>query len=483
MKTNVKLLSAIALIASACTTGSMVRSSSYSDDVYFTPGDNPPVVVNTLPPNKQQVTRPGITTESRQQEAGKIVDNYNLEKKDGNLESDNYVYNDETSESDTTYESDEEAKFLINNYDDPEEISYTTRIRTFYNPYCYDPYWDSYYTPGWGFNWNMGFGGWGGGFYSGWNNPFYYGGFYDPFYSYGYGGFYPYGGYYGGYYGGGYWGGYYGGGYGGGHWGGYTDNRDRFYGRQNYTGSGRSNAVRYSGSRGTALGSSTINTGGRGQLGTSGTTRRSADVLNGGGTRQQAGTAGSTRQAGTRYTVDPNVTRSGNLSGQSGTRSAETLTNLRRGQSANYQRGGINATNPTTRQSSSGSSQNYTPTYSRPRTNTQATYNSGTTRQYARPQSSGNSGSNVSRSYSRPQGSGSAGTVGRSSAGSSYQRGSSSSSGSNAQSAPTRSSSSQSYSAPSRSSSGSSYSGGGSSSGSSSGGSSSGSSSGGGRRR
>ena len=47
MKTNVKLLSAIALIASACTTGSMVTSSGYTDDIYYSPGDNPPVVVNS----------------------------------------------------------------------------------------------------------------------------------------------------------------------------------------------------------------------------------------------------------------------------------------------------------------------------------------------------------------------------------------------------------------------------------------------------
>ncbi|HZK96975.1 MAG TPA: hypothetical protein VFC67_22440, partial [Prolixibacteraceae bacterium] len=254
MKTKVKLLSAIALLASACTTGSMVTSSSYNDDVYFTPGDNPPVVVSTAPSSARQVKRPSTITESRQEEAGKIVDNY---QKEGDLDSTDYVYNDE---SDTTYESDDEALYLINNYNDPEEISYTTRIRTFYNPYAYDPYWDSYYSPGWGFNWGIGFGGgyYGGGyggFYSNWYNP-YYGGWYNPWYSYGGWGGYPYGG--GGYYGNGYYGGYYGGGYwgGGNYGGGYANSRDHFYGRQNYTGSGRSNAVRYSGGRGSAIGSS-----------------------------------------------------------------------------------------------------------------------------------------------------------------------------------------------------------------------------------
>ena len=221
MKTNVKLLSAIALIASACTTGSMVTSSSYTDDIYYSPGDNPPVVVNSSPIRERQVKRPTSISESRNQEAGKIVDNYLNNKNEDNLKSDSYVFNDENSDSDTIYESDEEAKYLINNYLEPEELSYTTRIRTFYNPYAYDPYWDSYYSPGFGFGWGSGYGGFGyggfgfggygyggfgyGGMYSSWYSPFY-----DPWY-------YSYGGYYGGLYGG--YGGYYGGGYGG-YWGG-----------------------------------------------------------------------------------------------------------------------------------------------------------------------------------------------------------------------------------------------------------------------
>ena len=240
-------------------------------------------------------------------------------------------------------------------------------------------------------------------------------------------------------------------------------------------------------------------------MGTSGTTGRSSNTVTNRGVmtngRQSSG-ATSTRQAGTRYTVDPNVTRSART-GQSGsTRSTETLNNYRRSQSS----GGISQqrlnapgqNGQTTRQSSSnGNSQNYTPTYSRPRTNTQATYNSGTTRQYSRPQSSGSAVSSDGNRYSRPATQSSSGSVnsnsGRSSSSSSYQRGSSSSSSasparsssSNSYSAPSRSSSSESYSAPSRSSSsgsssGGSYSGGGSSSGS---GSSSGGGGGSGRRQ
>src|ERR1035437_1998828 len=121
MKTNVKLLSAIALLASACTTGSMVTSSRSADDVYYTPGDNPPVVASKSPSKVQQVKRPAEITESRQNEAGKIVDNYRLNNNDNNNDdyytSDStYVYNEE--QPDSTYESDEEAQSLINNYND-----------------------------------------------------------------------------------------------------------------------------------------------------------------------------------------------------------------------------------------------------------------------------------------------------------------------------------------------------------------------------
>ena len=139
MKTIIKLLSAVALLASACTTGSIVTSSSYTDDVYYTPGDNPPVVTNSLP-NQRQAKRLNSLSESRQEEAGKIVDNYLLEQKEGNINNDTYSFNEEPLDSDSIYESDEEALYIINNYDDPEEISYTARIRTFYNPYAYDPY-------------------------------------------------------------------------------------------------------------------------------------------------------------------------------------------------------------------------------------------------------------------------------------------------------------------------------------------------------
>ena len=59
MKTHFKLLSVIALISGACSTGSMVSSRGHTDDVYFTPGDNPPpMVLNTSSQSTRQVQDP-----------------------------------------------------------------------------------------------------------------------------------------------------------------------------------------------------------------------------------------------------------------------------------------------------------------------------------------------------------------------------------------------------------------------------------------
>ena len=432
MKTNVKLLSVIALLASACTTGSMVTSGGYSDDAYFTPGDHPPVITSTAPSHEQTLKHSTTISGIRQEDAGKIVDNYFSDKQGGTSQSDATTLGNESSNAEETFQSDDEAQDLIENYDAPEDIDYTTRIRTFYDPYAYDPYWDSYYSPGFGFGWGLGFGGLYGGFG--------FGGFYNPWYG-GWG--YPYwgwGGYYGGYYGGG-WGGYHhGGGY---HNGGYYQNR--YFGRQNSNGRGGSSALGYSSS---GRGSVSSSFSGRHSIssalvGSSRMTSRNSNVINSGAV------SGTTRQAGTRFTVNPNVTKSANVNvrGQVGTTNAQTLTNLRRnqvvGQNSQVVRPGATTTGST----------RYTPTYSRPRTNIQSTYNNGAARQYSRPQS-----------YS-----GSTGT-GRAAVSGSYQSGSSRAprvissapSRSSGQSGVSRSSSSGSYSAPSRSSSAGSSGGGGS---------------------
>ena len=444
MKTNVKLLSFIALLASACTTGSMVTTGGYSDDAYFTPGNHPPVV-SSAPLREQSGNHSTTISQLRQEDAGKFVDNYLSDQKTAIPNSNQSDLGTESATTENQSASDDEAQDLISDYDQPEEIDYTTRIRTFYDPYAYDPYWDSCYYPGFGFGWGLGFGGLYSGFGFGFGG---YGGFYNPYFG-GWG--YPYGG--------GYYGGYYGGGYGH-HNDGY--NRDRYYGRQNSAGRGSSSAIGYSGAGRGAVGS-TYSGGrsiGRSFAGSGIAASRGSNVVNNGLV------TGSSRQAGTRFTVNPNQTRSANLrsSGQSGvTNNGQAITNLRRNQV-------VGQNNPALRSATTTNRSTYTPTYSRPRTNIQSSYNNGAARQYSRPQSfSGTTGS------------------ARSGVSSSYQSGSSRSprvvSGTQSRSAghisaPSRSSSSSAtYSAPSRSS----YSGGGSGGGSNR--SSGGGGGGGGRRR
>ena len=387
MKTDVRLLAVIALLVSACTTGSKITSRSYSDDAYYTPGDHPPVITNTVPVNPQPERRSSAISGLQQDDAAKIVDNYLSDKTGGNSMND--AFKNAPLNSDSTYFADEEAKNLISNYDEPEDVDYTTRIRTFYDPYAYNPYWDSFYAPGFGFGWGLGFGGFYGGYGFGFGGL--YGGFYNPFF--GWGMYNPFwGGYYGGYYGLGY-------GYGRGYYG-----HGGFYnGRQNYAGRMGFKSAGLSGARnGLSSSVSGINSAGRTVGSSLSGSTKSASV-------------NSTRQAGTRYTAGQNVTKSASLN----------ATNLRR---------------TTVRNSVTSSARGYTPTYSRPRTNTQSSYNSSSTRQYSRPQSSG--------------------TFNRSAVSSSYQRGSSRTgvTSSALKSAPVRSSgsssSSKSYSAPSRSSSG-----------------------------
>jgi hypothetical protein len=430
MKTHFKLLSVIALIAGACSTGSMVSSRSHADDVYFTPGDNaPPMVLNTSSQSTRQVQDPVKSSVMKQDNASKIVDDYFNKNQDNEKKSSTYRLNNQYSDADSLSESDNDLKATIGDYDEPDDVNYSTRIRTFDDPYCYDPYWDPYYDNyglyG-GLGWGIGFGGFYGGLYSPWG----YGGWYNPW-------FYPFGfglGYYGGRWGNGYWGnGYWGSrnGIGGG---------DRYYGRQNFAGRVAGTSTFGAGS---AIGSRMASAPG-------------------------SSNSVSTRQAGTRYTVNPNL-RSAGTSGQQGTtttRSSATLMNLRRGQTSNYVRQGTTSSvqqSATRSASTSGNSQRYIPTYSRPRTNTQATYNSGTTRQYVRPQTSASSGSAGYNRYSKPQSSyGNGSTYNSSSASSNYQRRSAVISSQGYGSSRIGSSSSGTYSAPSRSSgSGGSYSGGG----------------------
>ncbi len=376
MKTNLKLLSFIALLASACTTGNMITTGPYVDDTYFSPGDHAPVIASDSPNRPQEIKRAGTISGIRQEDAGKIVDNYFSDKQSNNQA---YTLNDGQANNQLTDQIDDSNNY-IDSYEEPEDLDYTTRIRTFYNPYAYDPYWDSYYSPGFGFGWGLGFGALYGAFgYNNWYGGFGYGGF--GYGGFGYGG---YGGYYSPYYGG--WGmsnRYWGNGYGYNNY--QTGNfPERYYGRQNAAGRGGANNMGLSGLSGNPQGAGFSGRNGisRSMVGSSRGSGTNSNLVNG------ANSTGSTRQAGTRYTVSPNATKSATFNGavQSGSgRSGQTLTNLRRQQAAGQTNGNVRT------QGASNSSSRYTPTYSRPRSNVQGSYNSGVSRQYARPIGSNNS--------------------------------------------------------------------------------------------
>ena len=171
MKTNVKVLLAIALMATACTTGSKVTSSTNTDDLYFTPGDAQPVAPKPEKEVKQPQKKSTVVMQVEENEQGKVVNNYVVPKssrKDNNA----YYFDDQPAYSDTTLEyKDNKEQVTVNNYYEGEEMDYSTRIRAFYNPYFYNPFWDPFWDPFYGFGYG------------------YYGYGFGP--SWGFGGFYP----------------------------------------------------------------------------------------------------------------------------------------------------------------------------------------------------------------------------------------------------------------------------------------------------
>lgn len=502
MKSKMIIIPVLALIFGACTTGSQL-TTSWVDDIYFSPGDVPPPVVTANQDDsgnkvqKESDERIIISEIKGNQEGSKTMNNYIFDGQDAGEYADAQLYNMEQMElvgSDTTvYYDENEVKYVINNYFEGDEMDFSYRIHRFHRPYFYDPYyfdyyaWDPYYDPYWGSSWSFGWGGsWGWPYYS-WGYP--YSSWYSPFYSswyapysyYGWGG-YPYYSWHSPY-----WGGYYGNVY-------YIDRDDYRYGqRRDYNTSalygsgsagrsgGTSAALRNqdplksaqpgragvdnSGRRGSSI--SGVDNGGRTSRNVSGAAlnsrthtelRRGTDVYN-----TERGTYGSTNAVrNTRSTqVDPEIRTAG--------QSATTQDNARR--ATNY-------TRPAT--TTTGNAQDrYTPSYNQARPVTRQTYNvQGTSRPSTNPQRSGTvSGTTYSRPTSTSNTYRSTSTYNRSSGNSSYtpasRPSSSSSSGSRStysapSSSPSRSSS-PSYT-PSRSSapSGGSISTGGSSSGGSS---------------
>jgi hypothetical protein len=497
MKTKLPIIAIAAILVSACTTGTYM-TRAYSDDIYFSPGDVPPVaaVENEVPVmeksanmnNPDARNQKGIMNQTEKNANGSAVSNYVYQPDNQGVNQDNQAYNmgnQDLVQSDTTvYYNDDSIKYVINNYYDENnnDMDFAYRIGRFHNPYYYSPFYD---------DWNYGFN-------SPWNSGFYgmnYGWGYDPFYSYGWG--YPYGGYYGyspfalgfgGYWGGGYggYGGYYGG---GGFYNGHNRDRNNVrYGRSsdfsNYAIGGKSNNNSASTINRSVL---TQKSGSINQLNTG---TRNENL------RSQNQTSGSIRNSGTSFNGRrSSTTINSQVQGNGQTRTLQMVRPGTTSSSGNVRR--VYEPSTTGKTYNQGNlvrqSQNYVPSYNKPRIVNQSNYNSNS---YTRPRTSyGNnttvrSGNSMGQgsTYSQPRSSSSMRQTYRSS--SSYSNGSSSS--------PTRSSSSysspssgsgSSYSAPSRSSSGSSYSGGnsggggsGGSSGGSSGGGSGGRSGSGGRR-
>ena len=415
MKTNVKLFIAVALMAGACTTGSKVTSPTYSDDLYYTPGETTPVAPKPVKEVSQPQKKSLVAMQVEETEQGKVVNNYVVPKssrKDNNA----YYFDDQPAYSDTVTEyKDNKEQSTVNNYYEGQEMDYSTRINTFYDPYFYNPYWDPFWGSSFGYggmgfgygSWGFGYGGWGMGF--GWGM----GGYYNPWYPY-YGFGYPYYGW-----------GYSGYGWGGGGGGGGAYYANGYYGKQNHTGKGGSNAVNY----GANYQKSGILYGGSSTRIPSGSTVNGASsntrIING------ATGATSTRLSGTQNARMVTTTQQSQSAGGAiqGNRinNGATISNLRRSNTGNIQGNGTtNQAGSSTRTATVGSA--YTPTYNKPRMNTQASYSNGSSRQYTTP-GNVNSGTQSGR-YGRPQSSGStysgsgSATRTQSTGSSSYTRGS-----------------------------------------------------------
>ena len=479
MKTKLPVIAIAAFLFSACSTGSYV-TRTYDDDIYFSPTDVPPVarVENESPDNtrpagkdksdarKQQVV---LSQVQKNADGTKTLNNDIFESDDRNQNYQAYnLDNQDLAESDTTiYYDDDSVKYVINNYyDNNDDIGFAYRIGRFHNPYYLSPFfyddWNyGFYSPWYSGYYGMNYGwGWDPYFSMGWGYPYSYYGYYSPF-AYGFGGYWGgYGGYFDGYYHG-YYNGYYGSG------GGFYNDHHR-------------DNIRYG--RSTDFSNYTVRGGGS-------TNRESGSAINRSVMSQKSGQLIQNGENARSTRLSRTVSGNGNIDSrtQIGRQSSSTSGNVRR----SYE---PSTTGRTYKQGQAvRQSQNYTPSYNKPRIVNQSNYNNNS---YTRPLTSQtrtsnstlkSSGSvNSGSTYSQPRSSSSMRQTYRSS--STYSSGSSSSPSrsSSSYSSPSynNSGSSPSYSAPSRSSSsGSSYSGGssGGSSGSS-GGSSGGRSGNGGRR-
>ena len=216
----------------------------------------------------------------------------------------------------------------------------------------------------------------------------------------------------------------------------WLSNGNYYTGKQNSTGKrGGSSAVRYGVNNtrsGVLSGSGSFNGQVLGRDPNASSTRLpSVNGTNGAVQLTRPAVSGGVGATGTRQpsTREASVLQQGQgtntMQGTPRLNRGETISNLRRSGTNNIQSSGaVNQSNMSSRPVPAG--RDYTPTYNRPRMNTQPSYNNGSTRQYNTPQS--NSNTQGSR-YARPQSSGgSFGGAVRTQPSGSYQRGAASSS-------------------------------------------------------
>src|SRR5690606_30828901 len=136
MKSRLTFFAVVALLFSACTTGTYV-TRSYTDDIYFNPGDVPPpivvddVVAEDEPATEKSGERLIISEIEENEDGSNTMNNYIFDGTEEDAEALSYnVDQMEMYGSDTTvYYNDDEVKYVINNYYDGDELDYAYRIR------------------------------------------------------------------------------------------------------------------------------------------------------------------------------------------------------------------------------------------------------------------------------------------------------------------------------------------------------------------
>ena len=201
MKAKFTTIGIAALFLSACSTGSYV-TSSYTDDIYFNPGDVPP------PITAEVVGADQVADQLEKEKSGdKFIISQIGENEDGSNTMNNYIFDGTEDDADalrynmdqmelqgsdtTVYYDDDEMKYVINNYYDGDELDFAYRIHRFHDPFFYDPfYWNSwYYDPFYCSAFGWGYPGWSLSWSWGWGYPYYGWGWYDPWYGWGYPGY------------------------------------------------------------------------------------------------------------------------------------------------------------------------------------------------------------------------------------------------------------------------------------------------------